>query len=315
MKILNTFVLVGFITLSINCTNPRPHFVDLPEDIQAISLLGDSLRSNAQLSETLTSRIDSLIEANASTGDIASATIWSARLSAYNGNYKETIATLTDNIKPEYSSQEMARFLRHRGHRHITLREFDLAITDFTTAAMLMNESKDRIEEDGLPNAQNIPLSSLYTNVWYHLGLAYYLTGDFEGAVRSYEQCYVASTNDDMRVAALYWKYMSLRKLGRDEEAGNVVDKISADMNVIENDSYQKLLLVFKGEFEPEMLLGEDADALSNATVGYGIGFWHDINGRHERAHQIWQNVYDAGNWAAFGYIASEVELAGKTTK
>ncbi len=303
-------VILLFVGIVFSCTNPQPHFVDLPEDVQAISLLGDSLRSNANLPESLTTRIDSLIELNASQGDIASATIWSARLSAYNGEYKKTIATLSDNIKPEYSSQEMARFLRHRGHRFITLREFGLAITDFETAASLMVESEDRVEEDGLPNSQNLPLSSLYTNVWYHLGLAYYLTSDFETAIRAYKQCFDASTNDDMRVAALYWQYMSLRKLGRDEEAGKLLDLVSANMNIIENDSYLNLLLVFKGEFEPDHLLNGDGDELTNATVGYGIGFWHDINGRHDRANQIWQDVYDAGNWASFGYIASEVELA-----
>lgn len=266
------FVL-SLVVLFISCTHPEPDFVDLPEDIQAISLLGDSLRSNSNLPENLTSRIDSLIEVNASRGDIASATIWSARLSAYNGEYKNTIALLTDNIKPEYSSQEMARFLRHRGHRYITLREFELAIADFQSAAMLMVESEDRIEEDGLPNAQNLPLSSLYTNVWYHLGLAYYLTGDFENAVSTYEQCFDASTNDDMRVAALYWQYMGLRKLGRDEEAGRLLNLVSADMPIIENDSYLNLLLVFKGEFDPDHLLNGDGDELTNATTGYGIGF------------------------------------------
>ena len=305
------FVILLILGIGFSCTNPQPHFVDLPEDVQAISLLGDSLRSNSNLLENLTSRIDSLIEVNAARGDIASATIWSARLSAYNGEYKNTIALLTDNIKPEYSSQEMARFLRHRGHRYITLREFELAIADFQSAAMLMVESEDRIEEDGLPNAQNLPLSSLYTNVWYHLGLAYYLTGDFENAVSTYEQCFDASTNDDMRVAAIYWQYMGLRKLGRDEEAGRLLNLVSADMPIIENDSYLNLLLVFKGEFDPDHLLNGDGDELTNATTGYGIGFWHDINGRLDRANQIWKDIYDAGNWAAFGYIASEVELAG----
>ena len=32
---------------------------------------------------------------------------------------------------------------------------------------------EDSIEPDGMPNPQNIPVSSLHTNIWYHLGLAY----------------------------------------------------------------------------------------------------------------------------------------------
>ncbi len=306
---INRLLIATLLGLCISCTNPKPHFVDLPDDVQAISLLGDSLRSNVSLPDELHARIDSLIFLSNDNGDEASGLIWVARLAAYHGKYKETVSILTEGIDPNFSSQEMARFLRHRGHRYITLREFDLAITDFKTAAMVMIESDDRIEEDGLPNSQNMPLSSLYTNVYYHLGLAQYLTGDYESAAENYELCFNASTNDDMQIAALYWKYMSLRKLGRDEEAGRLLNLVSADLNIIENDSYLNLLLVFKGEFDPEHLLN-GGDALTNSTVGYGIGFWHHINGRKDRAYQIWQNVYDAGNWAAFGHIASEVELA-----
>jgi tetratricopeptide (TPR) repeat protein len=303
-----TFILFGPL---IACSSPEqaPLFEQLPEDVQTISLLGDTLKSNGSLPYELSIRIDSLIELNRSNGDLASANIWQARLLGYLGEYRDAVSVLSEGLESELSNQEQARFLRHRGHRYITLREFDLAIADFERAAILIEGTEDRVEEDGLPNAQNKPLSSLHTNIWYHLGLAQYLRQDYESAVQSYENCYQASTNDDMRVAALYWKYMSLRKLGRDGEAGSLLDRITDETEVIENDSYLKLLMVFKGVFEPGMLLDEESDALSNATVGYGIGFWHDVNGRNERAQQIWQDVYDAGNWAAFGYIASEVEL------
>jgi len=69
------------------------------------------------------------------------------------------------------------------------------------------------------------------------------------------------------------------------------------------------LLLVFKGDFDSKSLLTEEDDALDIVTYGYGLGFWHFINGRTERAHEIWQEVYDSGNWAPFGFLASEAEL------
>ena len=83
-------------------------------------------------------------------------------------------------------------------------------------------------------------------------------------------------------------------------------------MEIIENASYHTLLLVFKGEIEPDLLLSNTKDALSNATLGYGVGFWHMLNENTEEAFLVWQQVYDAGNWAAFGYIASEAELASQ---
>jgi len=49
-----------------------------------------------------------------------------------------------------------------------------------------MKDKPNQIEPDGLPNAKNIPISTLKGNIWYHLGLAYYLKGDFENALWAY---------------------------------------------------------------------------------------------------------------------------------
>ena len=40
-----------------------------------------------------------------------------------------------------------------------------------------------KIEPDGQPNARNIPTSTLNSNIYYHLGLAQYLKGEFEAAL------------------------------------------------------------------------------------------------------------------------------------
>ena len=38
---------------------------------------------------------------------------------------------------------------------------------------------------------------------------------------------------------------------------------------------------------------------------------WHFVNGRREEAFQLMETVMtNANQWAAFGYIASEAELA-----
>ncbi len=303
---MRLFVAALFSLLLLNCTSSEPDFTSLPDGVQTVSLLGDTLQTSSNtLPETLTTRIDSLIQVSDEINEL----IWRARLLGYNGEYRNAIELLSDAIakKPE----EPALY-RHRGHRYISLRALDYAIQDFEKAVELIKGTEDIVEQDGLPNTQNKPTSSLHTNIWYHLGLAYYLTGDFEKAQNAYNECIKASTNNDMLVAALYWYYMSLRRNGQDEFAGQIIEPIETDMDIIENNSYHKLLLVFKGEFDPEMLLDEDSDALSNATVGYGIGNWHFINGRKGRAYSIWEEVYKGSNWASFGYIASEAELAQK---
>lgn len=309
MKNLSIFTTaVLFFVAACQPETQQTRFENLPNSAQTISLLGDTLKTEIDsLPPALTNRIDSLSALALDEDRLVDSYIWEARKTAYAGNYRETIVQLSSAIIEFPNEPEL---YRHRGHRYITLREFDLAIRDFQIAARLFEGDQDIVEADGLPNAQNIPLSSLQTNTWYHLGLAHYLKGEYDLANRAYLKGLQVADNDDMRVAFWYWQYMAMRKAGHDLEAGKVLDQVSEDMQLIENTSYHELLMVFKGGFSPDELLSDENSELDNATLGYGLGFWHHINGRIERAYQIWRDVYEAGNWAAFGFIASEAELA-----
>lgn len=294
--------------LLISACEPSKDSYHSREEKAVVSLLGDTLKPQPQsLPLALKNRIDSLINAAQEDSLIADQLIWQGRLTAYEGNYWSAIELFNDAIE-QYPDDP--RLYRHRGHRYITVREFDKAIEDLIKAAELFEGKDDIVEKDGLPNEQDKPLSSLQTNTWYHLGLAYYLKGEFDKANAMYDNGLKVSTNDDMRIAFLYWKYMALRRTGDDLAAGNLLEDVDEDLELIENESYHQLLMVFKGVFKPEELLTGEEDALKNATLGYGLGFWHYINGREERAQEIWQQVYDGENRAAFGYIASEAELA-----
>jgi hypothetical protein len=105
---------------------------------------------------------------------------------------------------------------------------------------------------------------------------------------------------------------MTLRRLGREGEAAVVLEAITADMDVIENHSYHRLLLMYAGELDAEELLEEAqaADAIENATVGYGIANWHAYNGRLKQADGVLRSILQGPQWAAFGYIAAEADLA-----
>lgn len=303
-----TIALFPILIFACQPQNQEPAFESLPLSAQTISLLGDTLKTDIQpLPERLLIRIDSLSAEALDEDRVVDHLIWEARKVAYDGNYRESVQLFTDAI---HQFPEEPRLYRHRGHRYITLRAFDQAIQDFQKAARLFEGQEDITEQDGLPNDQNQPLSSLQTNTWYHLGLAHYLKGEYEQANLAYENGLQVSANNDMTVGFTYWKYMTLRKLGRDVEAGNLLETISPDMELFENTSYHELLMVFKGIFTPEELLSQVNSELDNSTLSYGLGFWHDINGRNERAQQIWQQVYDSNNWAAFGFIASEAEMA-----
>ncbi|MGZ5436992.1 MAG: tetratricopeptide repeat protein [Pyrinomonadaceae bacterium] len=235
--------------------------------------------------------------------------IWFGRRTAYLGRYKESIAIYTDAIS-KYPKD--ARLYRHRGHRLITIRCFDDAIKDFQKAAKLVKGKTDEIEPDGLPNARNIPTSTLQSNIWYHLGLAHYLKGDFGSARKAYREAEKVSKNPDMMVATTHWLYMTLRRLGREKEANASLAPISDNLEVIENADYYQLIKLYQGKLKPSDLLSDTnqtANSLSNATVGYGVGNWFLYNGRRTEAENTFRQIVLGIQWASFGHIAAEMEL------
>lgn len=193
--------------------------------------------------------------------------IWYARRKGYLGKYKDAVESLTIGISKFPND---ARLYRHRGHRYITLRCFDDAIRDLEKAAKLIKGKPDEIEPDGLPNARNIPTSTLQSNIWYHLGLAYYLKGNFKKAADAYKEAMLVSKNNDMLAATTHWYYMTLRRIEKPVDAGRLLEPINGDFEVIENEDYLKLLRLYRGEVKPEMLLdalGEKAETLDRKSV------------------------------------------------
>lgn len=232
--------------------------------------------------------------------------IWLGRRVAYPGNYKEAIRIFTTGIEKFPND---ARFYRHRGHRYLTLRCFDDAIRDFEKAARLVKGKPDQIEPDGLPNARNIPTSTLRSNIFYHLGLAYYLKGDFKRALKTYRKAEKVSTNPDMLVATKHWLYMTLRRSGKTKEAEKSIAEIKDNLDIIENDDYYKLVKLYQGKLKPEDLMTQDANSLSSASLGYGIGNWFLYNGKRDQAAQIFRQITGGNQWASFGFIAAEIDL------
>lgn len=293
--------------------DPAPEVATLPEGAEAISFLGDTLYQPDQPEEVRSVYMERYQEAEddlvAAPEDV-DALIWMGRRTAYLGLYRDAIDVFTHAIDLHPND---ARLYRHRGHRYLTVREPDNAIADFERAADLTDGEPDEVEPDGLPNAMNIPTSTLQFNIWYHLALGHYVQGDLEAAVEAQRACLAVSVHPDSVVATSYWLYMTLRRLGQDEEAAEVLDAITEDMEIIESVAYLNLLLLFKGERTLEDLVGPSGDSatLQSTTTAYGLGVWHLLEGRTSEAHEVWEQILTGRNqWSAFGYIAAEGELA-----
>ena len=203
---------------------------EIPDGAQALSLTGQPLSSAPASAETL-DRLDQARKTYEENPEDANNIIWYGRRTAYAGDFRGAIKIYSEGIE---KFPEDARMYRHRGHRYISIREFDRAIADLEHASRLIEGTENETEPDGLPNALNIPISSLHGNIWYHLGLAYYLKHDWENAWRAYQEGFNAARNDDNRVSTSHWLYMIANRMGDTEAAASVLENISADMEVIE---------------------------------------------------------------------------------
>lgn len=244
--------------------------------------------------------------------------IWAGRRMAYLGYYEQGINLFSLGVALHPNDP---RIYRHRGHRYITLRCFDKAIADFEKASSLVEGKPDEIEPDGIPNEKNIPVSTLKTNIQYHLGLAYFLKGDFAKAEAAYFKGVAACKNDDMLVAMVNWLYISLLSQGKTEQAENFFALVPRSPNLIENKDYLTLLnfyvhkpdereierytdaVIYRSSGKP------DSTSVSAATLYFGAGYYAKLKGMKEKARLLFEKSIATGQWSSFGYIAAEAMI------
>jgi tetratricopeptide (TPR) repeat protein len=261
--------------------------------------------------------------------------VYLGRLKAYLNKFDESLEVFSRGLERFPDSPHL---YRHRAHRYITLRDFDNAIADFERAVELTRNMPDEIEDyqpqvekdiahilldeadqvntaptpitpEVLERLKDTYKSTLKSSIYYHYGLAYYLKGDFERAAEIYRETLTYCVDDDMRAATTDWLYMTLRRLGRHDEAARVLETIHPDMHIVEG-SYFKRLRMYQGAIAPQDLLPENATGSREiATQGYGLGNWYLYNGDADNARKTFERVLKLNQPSAFGHIAAELDL------
>lgn len=203
------------------------------------------------------------------------------------------------------------RFLRFRGHRNLSTRRFREGAADLERARRLAPDSFD---------------------VAYHLGLAYYLEGNFKKAAEAYGRCLAAAgkpavgaalpeglrgcheldRQDNSRAAITEWMYRSLRRAGRHTEAAKLLDGIREGMTVTTNATYYHSLLYYNGLRTEASILPATGAAAGNtfSTSAYGVAVHHLMEGRKARGCELLTAIVAERAWNAFGLIAAEADLA-----
>jgi len=230
--------------------------------------------------------------------------IWVGRRLGYLGRYRDAIATYTEALQRWPGD---AFLLRHRGHRYLSVRETALARQDLSQAAIACRTTIDEIEPDGLPVPGRAPHSTLHFNVHYHLGLASFLLGDFGAAERQWLDCLAVSSNDESRVAVSHWLWSARMRQGNVAGAAAVVQGITADMDIVENQSYHQLCLLYGGKLSSAAVqVGEGS---SGAALQFGLAHYLLVTQGRAAARPHLELLAADSGWASFGVLAAEAEL------
>lgn len=280
----------------------------LPPGVAARALDGRNLppwAPGAQHTATLEHQLAAAEAEFAAHPDDPDQAIWVGRRLGYLGRFREAIAVYTWGLRRHPGDP---RFLRHRGHRWLTLRELDRAAADLEQAAVLCRTVPDAVEPDGQPTPGRPPHSTLHGNVHYHLGLAEFCRGDFAAAERAWLAALAIAQSDEMQVAVRHWLWCARMQLGDPEGAAAVVAGVTPAADVVENRAYHQLCLLYAGRLEREAIPVPDGTA--GAALRFGLAHHRWTTGDRELARAELRQLAEAPYWPSFGVLAAEAILA-----
>ncbi len=198
--------------------------------------------------------------------------------------YREAIATFTEGLR---HAPGHPMLLRWRGHRYLSIREFDRALADL---------------EEG------IGIDPSIYGLWYHLGVTRFALGNFAGAADAFARAQPIAPDGNELAGATDWLWMSLMRAGRPAEAEAML-RARPD-TLPSTNLYARRLQMYRGLLEPGRV-GDPADTadVSRATLHYGLGNWYLVRGDSTRARTEFEQAVASGGWPAFGFIVAEQEL------
>lgn len=261
--------------------------------------------------------------------------VLAVRLKGYLGAHHDAVALADEAVARHPGS---VRLLRLRGEKRFIVRELGAARDDFEAAVALLGGQGDElefyqpdVERDVVSlvlgrgdrfGQQQRSKGTVHSATWYYAGVARYLDGEYAAAVDAFVASQAMAVDGHLGVAGRDWQYLSLRRLGRHDDAERCLVGLDAldeqtalhpgtgDVSRSLTDSFLMRLRMYRGEVGPADLLRNDTTSpLALATLGYGVGAWYLSHGHAPAAERTWRRVLELGEWASSGAIAAEVDL------
>lgn len=310
MKTISTLLFIAFIMVACSTKKDKVEIAnDAANGAEAISFLGEPLFAPV-ISDSIIQKSDSIINTIKDKTSLTEEDYLSIGFQLANtGRYRDAMANYDEGLA---RYPESFKLLRHRGHRYITTRQLNNALSDLTKAAALIEGQLDEAEYD-----QNGVMTGTYQHwIWYHIGLCYYLNHAYIQAVPAYEKCLAESRSNKNLVGVSDWLYNTYMRLGEQEKATQLLESISPNMDTDRDHPYFRRIMLYKNVISPEELVDVDQDpikaSVSDITKMYGLANWYNYQGNKEKAKILYQKIIKSENgWPGFAFAAAEKELAG----
>ena len=172
---------------------------------------------------------------------------------------REAVETFTKGLA---TLPNNALLLRWRGHRYLSVREFDKAKTDLT---------------------RGIALDTTIYGLWYHLGVVRFAQGDFAGAADAFTHALPKAPDAGELAGSTDWLWMSLSRAGKHADAKAMLDRHPDSLKI--DNAYAARLRMYRGLVDPERVFtAADTADVQVATLSFGIGNYYLVKGLHKGA-------------------------------
>ncbi len=201
--------------------------------------------------------------------------------------FREAITTFTRGLAIAPNDPLLYRW---RGHRYISVREFDKAQADLT---------------------RGYQLDSTNYGILFHTGVLRYIRGDFSGAAAMFAKAQPRAPDGGELAGSTDWLWMSLSRAGRTADAKAMLARRPDTLPTAPGYAYVTRLKLYRTELTPETLFAPaDTADVQMATLNYGLGNWYLVRGDTAKAKAAFQRAVASGGWPGFGFIVSEAELS-----
>ena len=201
--------------------------------------------------------------------------------------FREAIVTFTRGLAIAPNDPLLYRW---RGHRYISVREFDKAQSDL---------------------ARGYQLDSTNYGILFHSGVLRFIKGDFSGAAAMFTKAQPRAPDGGELAGSTDWLWMSLSRAGRTADAKAMLARKPDTLPTTPGYAYVSRVKLYRGELTPETLFAPaDTADVQMATLNYGLGNWYLVRGDTTKAKAAFQRAVASGGWPGFGFIVSEAELS-----